>query len=102
MWSTVSFKLRTLFQKLVQKVVKKETLNMKVYCMIPLNYRLTGHPENFKMKLYFFQEKVSLRYNIILKLLSLFHVSSKITFKRTYFLKNIPEVEDSLFYFLHY
>ena len=58
-----------------------------------MNYQLTGHPENFKIKLYDFQERLSLRYNISLKLLSL-------TSKRTYFLKSIPEVEDSLFYFL--
>ena len=32
------------------------------------------HPENFKIKLYFFQEKLSLGYNINLKLLSLFHI----------------------------
>ena len=25
--------------------------------------RFTGHPENFKIKLYYFQEKLSLRYN---------------------------------------
>ena len=37
-----------------------------------LNYRLTGHPENFKIKLYYFQERLSLQYN--LKLLSLFHL----------------------------
>ena len=70
---TVSFELCTLFQKLVQKVVKK-TLNIKVYYIIPLKYRLTGHPENFKMKLYYFQERLSFRYNIILKLLSSFHI----------------------------
>ena len=29
--------------------------------MIPLNYQLTGHQENFKIKLYYFQEKLSLR-----------------------------------------
>ena len=45
---------------------------MKVYYIIPLNYRLTVHLENFQIKLYYFQ--VSLRYNIILKLLSLFHI----------------------------
>ena len=54
MWSTISFELCTLFQKLVQKVVKKRTTNMKVYCIIPLNYLLTGHSQNFKMKLYYF------------------------------------------------
>ena len=47
------------------------TLNMKVYCIIPLNYGLTGDPENFKIKLYYFQGRLSLRYNIIL---SLFHI----------------------------
>ena len=43
---------------------------MKVYHIIPLNDRLTGHPENFKIKLQYFQEILSLRYNIILKLLA--------------------------------
>ena len=47
---------------------------MKVYYMIPLNYGLTGHPENFKIKLYYFQGRLSLRYNVILKLLSLFQI----------------------------
>ena len=32
------------------------------------------HPENFKIKLYCFQEKLSLGYNVTLKLLSLFHI----------------------------
>ena len=50
----------SLFQKLVQKTVKKGTSNMKV---IPLNCRLSGHPEIFKVKLYYFQERLSLRYN---------------------------------------
>ena len=36
---------------------------MKAYCKIPLNYRLIGHRENFKIKLYYFQERLSLRYN---------------------------------------
>ena len=67
------FELRTFGQKLVQKIIKKGTSNMKVYYVIPLNYRFTRRPENFKMKLYYFQERLSLRYNIILKLLSLFH-----------------------------
>ena len=31
-----------------------------------------GHPDNFKIKLYHFQERLSLQNNIILKLLSLF------------------------------
>ena len=45
---------------------------MKVYYIIPLKDRLTGHPENFlKMFLtdYYFQERLSLRYNVLLKLL---------------------------------
>ena len=54
-------KLCTLFQKLVLKVVKKETSNMEVYYIIPLNYQLAGHPENFKVKIYYFQEGLSLR-----------------------------------------
>ena len=62
---------------------------MKVYYTIPLNYRLTGHPENFKLKLYYFQKRLSLRYNIILKLLSLFiYVSNEITnFQKDLFFK---------------
>ena len=58
----------------MHRVVKKGTSNVKAYYITPLNYRLTGHPENFKIKLYYFQERLSLRYNIILKLLSLFHI----------------------------
>ena len=33
---------------------------MKVYYIIPLNEWLTGHPENFKIKVYYFQERLSL------------------------------------------
>ena len=58
----------------MQDAVKKRTSNMKVYYKIRLNYRLNGHPENFKIKLYYFQERLSLRYNIILKLLPLYHM----------------------------
>ena len=47
---TISFELCTLFQKLVLKVVKKRTSNMKLYDIIPLNYRLNGHPEIFKIE----------------------------------------------------
>ena len=65
MWSTISFELCTLFQKLLQKVVTKRTSDMKVYYTIPLNYWLTRHPENFKSKLCYFQERLSLRYNNI-------------------------------------
>ena len=63
---------------------------MKVYNIIPKNYRLTENPENFKIKLYYFQERLSLRYNIILKLLSLFiYVSSEITnFQKDLFFKD--------------
>ena len=46
---------------------------MKVYHIIPLNYQLTGHPEILKIKLYYFQERLSIQYNINLKLQSLFH-----------------------------
>ena len=44
----------------MQKAAKNRTLIIKVYYIIPKNYRLTGHPENFKMKLYYFQERLSL------------------------------------------
>ena len=59
-----------IFQKLMQKTIKKGTSNMKVYNIIPLTYRMSGYPENCKVKLYYFQEKLSLQYNIILKLQS--------------------------------
>ena len=29
---------------------------MKVYDIVPLNYRLTGDPEIFKTKIYYFQK----------------------------------------------
>ena len=58
----------------MQKVVKKGPSRMKVYYIIPLSYRLTGQPEIFKTNIYYFQERGSFRYNIILKLLSLFHI----------------------------
>ena len=64
---------------------------MKVYYITPLNYQLTGHPENFKIKLYYFQERLSLSYNIIQKLLSslqFMYVSSEITnFQKDLFFK---------------
>ena len=53
---------------------EKRASNMKAYYTIPMNYRLNRHPENIKIKLYNFQERLSLRFNIILKLLSLFHI----------------------------
>ena len=43
----------------MQKVVKKGTSRMKVYYIIPLSYRLTGQPEIFKTKIYYFQERGS-------------------------------------------
>ena len=46
------------FPKTGAGVVKKQASNMKVYYIVPLNYRLTGHPENFKIKLYYFQESL--------------------------------------------
>ena len=55
---SISLEICTLFQKLVQEVVNKRTSNMTVY-LIQLDYQLTGHPENFKIKLYF-QERLSL------------------------------------------
>ena len=65
---------------------------MKIYYVIPLNYPLTGHPENFKIKLYYFQERLSLQCNIILKLMSLFiYVASKKTnFQKDLFFKEYP------------
>ena len=44
---TISFKLCTLFQRLVQKLVEQRTLNMKVYYLISLD---------LKIKLYYLQE----------------------------------------------
>ena len=33
------------------KLLKRRTLNMKIYYIIPLNHQSTGHPENFKINL---------------------------------------------------
>ena len=63
--STISFELCTLFQKLAQRLIKKRNSTMTVCYIIPLNYRLTEHPENFKIKLCCFQERLSLQYNNI-------------------------------------
>ena len=38
------------FPKTGAGVVKKQASNMKVYYIVPLNYRLTGHPDNFKFQ----------------------------------------------------
>ena len=38
---------------------------MKVCYIVPLNYWLIGHPENFKIKLYDFQDRLSYRCNNI-------------------------------------
>ena len=76
---------------------------MKVYYIIPLNYRLTKHPEILKIKLYYFPERWSLRYNIILKLLSLFHIYifGEITnFQKDLILKSILKMK--IFYFTFY
>ena len=40
---------------------------MKVYYIIPLYYLLTGHPQNFKIKLYYFQERLSLQKDLFFK-----------------------------------
>ena len=45
------FRIMNSFPKLVQKVVTKRTFNMKVHHIVPLNYWLTGHLENFKINL---------------------------------------------------
>ena len=39
----------------MQEVVKKGDSTIKVYYIIPLNYRLSGNPE--KVELYYFREK---------------------------------------------
>ena len=72
--------------------------------MIQLNYHLTRYPEDFKIKKYYFQERLSLEYNIILKFCLYFiYFSSDITnFQRTYLFKSILKVEDSRFYFLYH
>ena len=51
---------------------------MKVHYIIPLNYRLTGQPENFKIKLYYFRERLSLWYNISYSLYLYLSVFSEI------------------------
>ena len=43
---------------------------MKVYYAVPPSFHFTGYPENFKIKLNYFQERLGLPFNIILKLLS--------------------------------
>ena len=52
-------KLWSFFQKLEKRVVKKGSLNMEVNYIIPVSNRLTEHPENFQIKLYYFQERLS-------------------------------------------
>ena len=68
------FQIMVSFPKTSAESCYKRTSNMKVYYIIPLNSRLTGDTENFKIKIYYFYERLSLRYNLILKLLSLFHI----------------------------
>ena len=52
-------KLWSFFRKLEKRVVKKGSLNMEVYYIIPVSNRLTEHSENFKIKLYYFEERLS-------------------------------------------
>ena len=75
---------------------------MKVHYIIPLNYRLTGQPENFKIKLYYFRERLSLFIYLSIYLSIYLFLAKKLTSKRNYFLKSIPEFKDSLFYFVYY
>ena len=44
------------FFRVMHSFPKTGAENMKVYYIIPLNYRLARHSENFKTKLYHFQE----------------------------------------------
>ena len=67
---TISFELCPFCHEGLKKELKYES----VCYVIPLNYRLTGHSENFKIKLHNFQERLSLRHNTTLKLLCLFHI----------------------------
>ena len=89
----IQFPSNYLFQKLVQKVVKKT-----------LEYEsILYKPTELLVDLYYFQKILSPRYNIILNLLSVSYVSSKIgNVLKNLFLKSIPEVDDSLCYFLYY
>ena len=48
------FQIMHSFPEIVAEVVRKQTSNVEVYYIIPLNYRLTGHPKNFKIELYYF------------------------------------------------
>ena len=47
---------------------------MKVYYIILMNYQLAGHPDSFKIKLNYFQERLSLQCEINPKLPSPFHM----------------------------
>ena len=73
---TVSFELCTPFKKLVQKDVKKRNLNMKVYIL----YNFTKVSVDWTSRefqnqtIYYFQERLSLQCNIILKLPSPFQI----------------------------
>ena len=62
-----------LFSKSWSKKLLKRSLEYEsILCnyIIPLNYRLTGNQDQTML----YQERLSLRYNMILKLLSLFHL----------------------------
>ena len=65
-----------LCRKLLKKPLEYESI---LYNSTELSVD-SGHPWIFKIKLYYFQERSSLRYNIILKLLSLFHICSYVSY----------------------
>ena len=60
-----------------------EYVSIFIYYIIPLNYWLTGHSENFQIRPCYFQERLSLRYNNIAYswsyCLCFIYLSSKIT-----------------------
>ena len=77
---------------------------MKVYYIIPLNYRLTEHPENFKIRtmLSSGQIKPSTQYYREVTCLCFIYVSSETTnFQKDLFLKEYSEDKYALFYFLY-
>ena len=92
------------FQTTSAKNCWKRTLNMKVYYITTLNYQLTGHPEKFKIKLYYFEERLILQCKSWSYCNRFIYVSSVVTnFQNDlFFLKSISKFEDSLFYFLYH
>ena len=65
---------------------------MKIYYIITLTYQLTGHPDNFKIKLYYFHERLSLQYNIILKVVSVLYMDKLNVFTETTKLKYLDKM----------